>query len=134
MFGAKVGSLHGEGDGVMAYDADAAIELEIERLRSKRHRYSERQEVLPAIKMIIGDWYVDELGMPTRQITARQEKSRLFDNEFSGGGIASASRPTASCTGGPRSVTPSRAMWPFTNPAAQAAHRPNPGSISSRDC
>jgi aminopeptidase C len=72
MFGAKVGSLHGEGDGVMAYDADAAIELEIERLRSKRHRYSERQEVLPAIKMIIGDWYVDELGMPTRQITARQ--------------------------------------------------------------
>jgi hypothetical protein len=72
MFGAKVGSLHGEGDGVMAYDADAAIELEIERLRSKRHRYSERQGVLPAIKMIIGDWYVDELGMPTREITARE--------------------------------------------------------------
>jgi hypothetical protein len=72
MFGAKVGSLHGKGDGVMAYDADAAIELEIERLRSKRHRYSERQGVLPAIKMIIGDWYVDELGMPTREITARE--------------------------------------------------------------
>jgi hypothetical protein len=41
-------------------------------LRSKRHRYSERQGVLPAIKMIIGDWYVDELGMPTREITARE--------------------------------------------------------------
>jgi hypothetical protein len=26
---------------------------------------------LPAIKMIIGDWYVDELGMLTREITAR---------------------------------------------------------------
>jgi hypothetical protein len=42
-------------------------------LRSKRQRYSERsQAVLPAIKMIIGDWYVDELGMPTREITARE--------------------------------------------------------------
>ena len=80
MFGAKVGSLHGEGDGVMAYDADAAIELEIERLRSKRHRYSERQEVLPAIKMIIGDWYVDELGMPTREITGRDRKSTRLNS------------------------------------------------------
>jgi hypothetical protein len=57
----------------MAYDGDAAIEVELERLRSKRQRYSERsQAVLPAIKMIIGDWYVDELGMPTREITARE--------------------------------------------------------------
>ena len=60
----------------MIYDADAAIELELERLRSKRQRYSERksssQEVTPAIKMTIGDWYVDELGMPTREITARE--------------------------------------------------------------
>jgi hypothetical protein len=59
----------------MAYDADAAIDLELERLRSKRPRYAERmsssQTVLPAIKMIIGDWYVDEFGMPTREITAR---------------------------------------------------------------
>ena len=56
----------------MTYDANAAIELELERLRSKRQRYSERsQAVLPAIKMIIGDWYVDKLGMPTRGITAR---------------------------------------------------------------
>ena len=50
----------------MAYDADAAIDLELERLRSKRHlRYAERMSskvihVLPAIKMVIGDWYVDE--------------------------------------------------------------------------
>jgi hypothetical protein len=29
------------------------------------------QAVIPAIKMIIGDWYVDELGIPTREITAR---------------------------------------------------------------
>ena len=56
----------------MTYDANAAIELELERLRSKRQRYSERSHaVLAAIKMIIGDWYVDELGMPTREIRAR---------------------------------------------------------------
>jgi hypothetical protein len=60
----------------MAYDADAVIELQLERLRSeKRQRRSERmsisQAATPAIKMIIGDWYVDERGMPTREITAR---------------------------------------------------------------
>jgi hypothetical protein len=65
------------GNRVMAYDADAAIELQLKRLRSeKRQRHSERmsisQAVIPAIKMIIGDWYVDELGMPTREITARE--------------------------------------------------------------
>jgi hypothetical protein len=58
-----------------AYDGDAAIELELDRLRLKRQRYSERmsssQIALPAIKMIIGEWYIDELGMPTREITAR---------------------------------------------------------------
>ena len=60
----------------MTYDANAAIELELERLRFRRQRYAERsnrnQEVTPAIKMIIGDWYVDEFGMPTREITARE--------------------------------------------------------------
>ena len=59
----------------MAYDADAAIDLELERLRSKRPRHAERmsssQEVLPAIKMIVGEWYVDEHGVRTREITAR---------------------------------------------------------------
>jgi len=57
----------------MIYDDDV-IELELARLRSKRQRYSERmcssQEVLPAIKMIIGEWYVDELGVRTREVTA----------------------------------------------------------------
>jgi hypothetical protein len=56
----------------MAYDADAAIE----RLPSKRQRCSERmhscQIEVPAIKMIIGEWYVDELGVQTREITARE--------------------------------------------------------------
>ena len=59
----------------MIYDDDEAIELELARLRSRRQRYGERmsirQEVLPAIKMIIGEWYVDELGVRTREITAR---------------------------------------------------------------
>jgi hypothetical protein len=57
----------------MIYDDDEAIELA--RLRSRRQRHGERisirQEVLPAIKMIIGEWYVDELGVRTREITAR---------------------------------------------------------------
>ena len=60
----------------MTYDADSAIELALERLRLKRQHYAERmsssQEVLPAIKMIIGEWYVDELGVRTREITARE--------------------------------------------------------------
>jgi hypothetical protein len=61
----------------MVYDTNSAIELELERLREfKRQRYSERmgcrQDVTPAIKMIIGDWYVDELGVRTREITARK--------------------------------------------------------------
>jgi hypothetical protein len=62
----------------MTYDAnaDVVIELEFERLRSRRHRRSEKMSsslaVLPAIKMLIGDWYIDELGVLTREITARE--------------------------------------------------------------
>jgi hypothetical protein len=56
--------------------ADSVTELELERLRLKRQRSSERkcssQAAAAAIKMIIGEWYVDELGMPTREITARE--------------------------------------------------------------
>jgi len=41
-------------------------------LLSKQRRSSERrsssQEMLPAIKMAIGDWYIDELGVLTREI------------------------------------------------------------------
>jgi hypothetical protein len=55
--------------------ATAELEFELERLRFKQRRYTERmssnQATVPAIKMIIGDWYVDELGIPTREITAR---------------------------------------------------------------
>jgi hypothetical protein len=44
-------------------------------LRTERRRRAERmsssREVLPAIKMLIGDWQIDELGMLTREITAR---------------------------------------------------------------
>ena len=60
----------------MTYDADiATVDLQIERLRTGRRRHAERssgnQGMIPAIKMLIGDWYVDELGMLTREITAR---------------------------------------------------------------
>ena len=59
----------------MTYDADAeAVEL-LDHLLFERRRHAERrsssQEVLPAIKMLIGDWHIDELGFLTREIRAR---------------------------------------------------------------
>ena len=57
----------------MTYDVDDTL---IEHLRIKRQRYSERtstsQAVAPAIEMVIGDCHVDELGVRTREITARE--------------------------------------------------------------
>ena len=58
----------------MTYDANVAtIDLEIERLRPERRRHGPRNtnNLTPAIKMLIGDWHVDELGILTREITAR---------------------------------------------------------------
>jgi hypothetical protein len=58
----------------MIYDAHTATELEFERLRFKQRRYAERSNSkgnTPAIRMLIGDWYDDEFGIPTREITAR---------------------------------------------------------------
>ena len=58
----------------MICDTDAAT-ADFDHLRLKQRRYAERmsslQEVLPAVKMLIGDWYVDELGILTREIKAR---------------------------------------------------------------
>jgi hypothetical protein len=59
----------------MTYDADAdgVIELKLERMRLKQRRHGERTNshlATPAIKMLISDWYVDELGIRTREITA----------------------------------------------------------------
>ena len=60
----------------MIYNTDASvIRFELARLRSRRRqaeRMSISQEVLPAIKMNIGEWYVDALGVRTREITARE--------------------------------------------------------------
>jgi hypothetical protein len=61
----------------MTYDADTpTVALGFEHLRfQQRRRRAERsnsnQQVLPAIKMLISDWYVDEFGILTREITAR---------------------------------------------------------------
>ena len=47
----------------------------IEYLRSKRQRYSERmcyEAMTTKIEMIVGEWYVDELGVRTREIMARE--------------------------------------------------------------
>jgi hypothetical protein len=58
----------------MTYNTDDSA-IELARLRSSR-RHAERmsisQDILPAIKMIIGEWYVDEHGVRTREITARE--------------------------------------------------------------
>jgi hypothetical protein len=62
----------------MTYNADAA-EAELARLRKQPRyhwrRYSKRSIIRSinneASTPAIGDWYVDELGMPTREITAR---------------------------------------------------------------
>jgi hypothetical protein len=60
----------------MSYDSDALVELQLEGLRVRHRPYAERsganQGMSPAIKMRIGDWYLDELGIPTREITARE--------------------------------------------------------------
>ncbi len=60
---------------MMTYDADGeAVDL-LDHLLFKQRRCSERrsssQEILAAIKMLVGDWYIDELGVLTREITAR---------------------------------------------------------------
>ena len=59
----------------MTYDADGEAADLLDHLLSKQRRYAERRssthEVLPTIKMLIGDWYTDELGVLTREITAR---------------------------------------------------------------
>jgi hypothetical protein len=60
----------------MTYDADANADsvadlLDFLQLKQRRRR-SNRQEALPTIKMLIGAWYVDELGVMTREIRARE--------------------------------------------------------------
>jgi hypothetical protein len=53
-------------------DTDAVIELEPSRLKQRRHGGRTNSHLAtPAIKMLIGDWHVDELGIRTREITAR---------------------------------------------------------------
>jgi hypothetical protein len=58
----------------MIYDANVAtIDLEIERLRPERRRHGPRNNSnqIPAIKMLIGDWYVDELRIDARNYGTR---------------------------------------------------------------
>ena len=66
------------GTGHMTYYYDAAtaeLEHEFQHLRFKQRHRAERngssQRMTPATKMLIGDWRVDELGVLTREITAR---------------------------------------------------------------
>jgi hypothetical protein len=56
----------------VAYNtANSISELELARMRSERTRRAS-QAVLPAIKMIIGEWYVDEFGVRAREIRAHE--------------------------------------------------------------
>jgi hypothetical protein len=58
----------------MTYDADGEDVDLLDHLLSKQRRHAERrsssQEVLPAIKMFVGDWYTDELGIIAREVRA----------------------------------------------------------------
>lgn len=57
----------------MVYEVKGAtIDLEIERLRPERRQHGPRNtnNLIPAIKMVVGEWYVDELGVLTREIRA----------------------------------------------------------------
>jgi hypothetical protein len=59
----------------MICDADAVTEPELKRLRVRRKRYERMSigyQTTPTINMIIGDWYVDELSMLTREVTASE--------------------------------------------------------------
>jgi hypothetical protein len=59
----------------MICDADTATEFQLKRLRARRQYYertSNDQLTTPAIKMVVGDWHVDEFGVLTREITARE--------------------------------------------------------------
>ena len=62
----------------MTYNSDLLVELEIERLQLRNRPRAERaggnQGMSPAIRMRIGDWYVDEHGIlsaRSRRATSR---------------------------------------------------------------
>jgi hypothetical protein len=58
------------------YHADALAELKHLRFRTQQQRSRARIKLIdnrsttPAINMDIGDWYIDELGIWTREIKA----------------------------------------------------------------
>ena len=58
-------------------DADTLSELKrllrsrVQQQHGERGRPPSNQSMTPAIKMVVGDWYVDELGLWTREIKAR---------------------------------------------------------------
>ncbi len=58
----------------MTYDTDDSAMARLRLLQRQLHseRVGCRPDAIPAIKMIIGEWYVDELGVRTREITARE--------------------------------------------------------------
>jgi hypothetical protein len=77
MFGAEISNLHCEGDGswlamlihqpvrsnsnTFGFCGDDARPSETPTIRA----------MTPTIKMLIGDWHIDELGILTREITGR---------------------------------------------------------------
>ena len=75
MFGTEISNLHREGMGHDFYDADVPTNvLEFEHLRSwQRRRQIERNTSNQAMTPAINHWRfaVDELGILTREITAR---------------------------------------------------------------
>jgi hypothetical protein len=60
----------------MTYDARSLTQLQ-HNLRRQQQSYAGQMDVtyyeqmLPKTEMVIGSWYLDEFGNPTREITAR---------------------------------------------------------------
>ena len=58
----------------MAYDADLPIQVRDEahfrQQRCAARTRTANQQMIPKIDMVIGSWYLDELGNKTREITA----------------------------------------------------------------
>jgi hypothetical protein len=64
-----------EGD-VMAYDEDSTIQSG--NLRCEYFgQWGSHDQMMPKAEMLIGDWFVDEFGNQSREITAREATEKV---------------------------------------------------------
>jgi hypothetical protein len=59
----------------MAYDADSLIQFQREMRLRQKHAGAMRpahEQIIARIEMLVGAWYVDQVGNQTREIKARE--------------------------------------------------------------